>query len=92
MAGFSASSGRTIAVAGIATFMAGCWVGMGAEGSTGDAYCVVTDATAWQYTDHGPGDIVDEPSGGCLPGEPEVCGRWSGSGEEREFESDRCPD
>ena len=92
MAGISASSGRTLALAGLATFMAGCWLGMGTDDSGGEPFCVVTEATAWQYPENAAGDIVDQPSDGCLPGEPEVCGRWEGSGENRSFESDQCDD
>jgi hypothetical protein len=85
------SNGRLIAVAGVAAFIAGCWMGMGSD-STGDPYCVVTTATAAQRG-AAAGQLVPEPSSGCLPGESEVCGRYEPeTGDERQFVSDECPD
>lgn len=80
-----------LVVIGVAAFLGGCWVGMGSE-SDGQAYCVVTDATAPSHPGVLPGQLVDRPAAGCLPGEQEVCGQFEGSGEDRRFESDSCPD
>ncbi len=90
----ASSNGRLIGVAGIAAFIAGCWVGMGSD-SAGDPYCVVTSASAAQRAGFAPGQMVELTSteSGCLPGEPEVCGRYEPeSGDDRQFESDSCPD
>jgi hypothetical protein len=78
-------------IVGVAAFLGGCWVGMGSR-SSGEAYCVVTDASAASHPGVRPGQLVDMPAGGCLPGEQEVCGRFEGSGDERRFVSSGCPD
>jgi hypothetical protein len=88
----AASNGRLIAVTGIAAFIAGCWVGMGSE-SEGDAYCVVTGASAAGRPGFAPGQLVDQTADGCQPGETEVCGTFEPeTGDDRRFVPDRCPD
>jgi len=78
-------------VIGVAAFLGGCWVGMGSD-SSGEAYCVVTNETAPSHPGVAPGQMVDMPAAGCLPGEQEVCGTFEGSGEDRSFESASCPE
>jgi hypothetical protein len=85
----SASNSRLIAVAFIATFIGGCWMGMRTD-STGDAFCVVTADTAAQHPGAAPGQLTDKPESGCLPGEAEVCGRFDGEGDDQHFQSDEC--
>jgi hypothetical protein len=87
----SSSNTRTFLIIGIAAFLGGCWVGMGSD-SSGSSYCVVTDATASMHPGVAPGQLADKPATGCVPGEPEVCGSWAGSDDERHFVSDQCPD
>jgi hypothetical protein len=88
----ASSNTRLIGVAGIAAFIAGCWVGMGSE-STGASYCVVTSASAAARPGYAPGQLVEKSTLDCQPGEPEVCGTWEPeTGDDRSFESDRCPD
>lgn len=88
----ASSNGRLIGVAGLAAFIAGCWVGMGSE-SAGDPYCVVTSASAASRPGYAPGQLVERSTLDCQPGEPEVCGTWEPeTGDDRRFESDRCPD
>ena len=88
----AASNGRLIAVAGIAAFIAGCWMGMGSE-SAGERYCVVTAASAAGRPGFAPGQLVEPEASDCQPGETEVCGSFEpASGDERRFVSDRCPD
>ena len=83
---------RLIGVAAIAAFIAGCWMGMGSE-SEGDAYCVVTGSSAASRPGYVAGQLVDKSTLECLPGEPQVCGRWEpATGDDRHFASDRCPD
>jgi hypothetical protein len=78
-------------VIGVAAFLGGCWVGMGSD-SSGESYCVVTDASAPAHPGLAPGQLADMPAAGCLPGEQEVCGSFEGSGEDRKFVSDTCSD
>jgi hypothetical protein len=85
-----ALSGRWLAFGGVALFVGGCWAGMSSE-SSGAQYCVVVPETAAAHPGVSPGQLVEEPEGGCLDGEPEVCGRFEGSDEARHFESDSCP-
>lgn len=86
------SNGRLVAVAGLAAFMAGCWMGMGTS-SAGDPYCVVTTASAAGRAGFVPGQLVERTTGSCQSGEPLVCGRFEPeTGDERRFVSDRCPD
>jgi hypothetical protein len=80
---------RLVLVAGVAAFIAGCWVGMGSD-TSGQPFCVVTDATAAQHPGMVSGQLAEQPASGCLPGEQEVCGRYEGSGDEQHFVSDRC--
>jgi hypothetical protein len=83
-------NGRLIGVAGVTAFIAGCWVGMDSE-SAGDAYCVVTAASAGARPGHAAGQLVERSAPGCEPGEPVVCGRFEPEiGEDRRFESARC--
>ena len=83
---------RLIGVAAIVAFIAGCWVGMGSE-SAGDTYCVVTGSSAASRPGYLPGQLVEESTSGCQPGEPQVCGTWDPeTGDARQFDSDRCPD
>jgi len=83
---------RLIGVAAIAAFIGGCWVGMGSE-SAGDTYCVVTGSSAASRPGYLPGQLVEESTSECQPGEPTVCGTWDPeTGDDRHFESDRCPD
>ena len=83
---------RLIGVAGVAAFIAGCWVGMGSE-SAGDTYCVVTGSSAANRPGYLPGQLVEESTANCKPGEPQVCGTWEPeTGDDRRFESDRCAD
>jgi hypothetical protein len=91
----ASTSGNTrLAVAAtIVSFVAGCWIGMGSE-AEGDAYCVVTGASAPGRPGYAPGQLAPLPEGatGCQPGEPMVCGRFEPElGEERRFVSDACP-
>jgi hypothetical protein len=90
----SASSNvRLIGVAGIAAFIAGCWVGMGSSNNTGDPYCVVTGASAAGRPGFLPGQLVELTTTDCQPGEPEVCGKYEPeTGDDRRFVSDTCPD
>jgi hypothetical protein len=85
----SASNTRLIVLAVIAAFIGGCWMGMGTD-SSGDAFCVVTSETAAQHPGAAPGQLTDKPESGCLPGEPQVCGRFEGEGDNQHFESDEC--
>jgi hypothetical protein len=92
------SNGRMAVIVAILAFVAGCWAGMGSD-ETGDPYCVVTAASAAGRPGAAPGDLVeptdatgDDGSDGCAAGEPVVCGRYDGDGEERQFVSEECPD
>lgn len=86
------STGRLLAVAGVGAFIAGCWVGMGSK-STGDAYCVVTGSSAASRPGYVAGQFVEKTTEECMPGEPEVCGRFEPEeGDDRRFESDECDD
>jgi hypothetical protein len=38
-----------------------------------------------------PGQLVEEPEGGCLDGETQVCGQFEGNDESRQFVSESCP-
>lgn len=81
-------------MAGIAAFIAGCWMGMGSE-SAGDPYCVVTAASLAQRPGAVAGQIVEQQPAdeGCRPGEVQVCGRFEpATGDDRRFSSDACPD
>jgi hypothetical protein len=81
---------RWLAVGGLAVFLGGCWTGMKSE-SSGEQYCVVVLETAAAHPGFTPGQFVEEPEGGCLDGEHEVCGQFEGDDEDRRFESDSCP-
>jgi hypothetical protein len=59
--------------------------------TAGERYCVVVPETAAAHPGLIPGQLVEQPEGGCLPGEHEVCGRFEGDDESRRFESDSCP-
>jgi hypothetical protein len=85
----SSSNTRLIVLAVLAAFIGGCWMGQGTQ-STGDGFCVVSDATAAQHPGAAPGQLVDQPETGCLPGEAQVCGRFEGEGDDQHFESDQC--
>ena len=88
----ASSNGRLIGVAGLAAFVAGCWIGMGSE-SAGDPYCVVTSASASSRPGYVSGQVVPQTGIGCQPGEPVVCGRYEPeTGDDRTFVSDACPD
>lgn len=88
----TSSNGKLIASALLAAFIGGCWMGMGSE-SAGEAYCVVTTASAAARPGYAAGQLVERSTFDCQPGEPQVCGRFSpGTGDDRRFESDRCPD
>ena len=92
MATKTPGKGRIIGVAAIAAFIAGCWLGMGSE-SVGDPYCVVTGSSAADRPGYVPGQLVEMTTVACRPGEPQVCGRFEpATGDDRRFESDRCPD
>ncbi|HET6665142.1 MAG TPA: hypothetical protein VFG94_12820 [Acidimicrobiales bacterium] len=82
--------GRWLALGGAALFMGGCWAGMRSE-SSGTQYCVVVPETVVAHPGFTAGQFVEAPEGGCLDGEPEVCGHFEGSDEDRHFESDSCP-
>jgi hypothetical protein len=71
---------RLVVVAGIAAFVAGCWVGMGSD-TTGQPFCVAA-----------PGQLVAMPASGCAPGETKICGRFEGEADNQAFVSDKCPD
>ena len=85
----SSNTTRTFLMVGIAAFVGGCYVGMGTD-SSGQSYCVVTDATASMHPGVAPGQMVDKPANGCVPGEQTVCGNWEGADEDRHFVSDQC--
>jgi hypothetical protein len=87
----SSSSTRLIVIAVLVSFVGGCWIGMGSD-DPGDAFCVVTTATAAQHPGAAPGQLTDQPETGCLPGEPQVCGRFEGEADEQRFVSDECGD
>jgi hypothetical protein len=88
----ASSNGRLIGVAGLAAFIAGCWIGMGSD-SSGDPFCVVTGASAASRPGFLPGQLVEKTTADCQPGEPEVCGSYEPeTGDERRFVSDTCPD
>jgi hypothetical protein len=82
--------GRWLAVGGIALFVGGCWAGMGSEAS-GSQYCVVVPETALAHPGATPGQLVEEPEGGCMDGETQVCGQFEGDDESQEFVSESCP-
>jgi hypothetical protein len=82
--------GRWLAAGGVALFLGGCWAGMGSE-SSGTEYCVVIPETVAAHPGYTAGQLVEQPEGGCLDGEPEVCGEFQGDDEDRHFESDSCP-
>ena len=86
-------SGNTklVLVAGIAAFIAGCWTGMGTDDGA-DAYCVVTLASAPDRAGFAPGQLVERQGADCAPGEPQVCGSYEPSGDDRKFVSDECKD
>jgi hypothetical protein len=52
---------------------------------------VVVPETAAAHPGFTPGQFVEQPEGGCLAGEHEVCGEFQGSNESQEFVSDSCP-
>lgn len=84
-------STRIFVVAGVLSFIAGCWMGQGSV-TTGQPFCVVTPATAAQHPGIAPGQLTEMPSGGCAPGESKVCGRFEGEGDQhqQQFVSDKC--
>lgn len=85
-----AANGRVLAIGGVLLFMGGCWAGMRSE-TEGEQYCVVVPETAAAHPGFAPGQFVEEPETGCLEGEHEVCGHFTGEDEGRTFESDNCP-
>jgi hypothetical protein len=52
---------------------------------------VVVPETALSHPGFTAGQFVEQPEGGCLDGEHEVCGEFQGDDESREFVSDSCP-
>jgi len=89
----ASTNGKLVGVAAIAAFIAGCWMGMGSGSSGGDVYCVVTSASAAGRPGYAPGQLVERETLECQPGEPQVCGHFTPeTGDDREFESDTCPD
>jgi hypothetical protein len=82
--------GRWLAAGGVALFLGGCIAGMRSE-SSGAQYCVVVPETVAAHPGFTAGQFVEEPEGGCLDGEHEVCGQFEGDDEAQRFESDSCP-
>jgi hypothetical protein len=76
---------RIAIVAGVGAFLAGCWVGMGSD-TTGQPFCVAAPAAG------ATGQLTPMQSSGCPTGQPKICGRFEGTGEEQKFVSDKCPD
>ncbi len=92
MASKSGGSARLAIVAIIVAFIAGCWTGMGSE-TAGDAFCVVTVASAPARPGFAPGQIVERSGDQCQEGEATVCGRYEPeTGEDRRFVSEECED
>jgi hypothetical protein len=92
MASDGSGNARLVAVAAIAAFIAGCWMGMGSEDG-GEAYCVVTIGSAPSRAGFAPGQLVERSGSECQPGEPTVCGSYEpSSGDDRRFISDECKD
>jgi len=92
MASGSAGNARLLIVAAIAAFIAGCWMGMGSDDG-GDAFCVVTTASAPSRPGFAPGQLVERSGSECQAGEPTVCGSFEPStGDDRQFVSDECAD
>lgn len=92
MAGKTGGNVRILVVAVVASFIGGCWVGMGND-SAGDAYCVVTVASAASRPGYAPGQFVERTGADCQPGEPVVCGSFEPeSGDDRQFVSEACDD
>jgi hypothetical protein len=85
-----AANGRVLAIGGVLLFVGGCWAGMRSD-TSGERYCVVVPETAAAHPGFSPGQFVEEPEGGCVDGEHEVCGQFTGEDENRTFESDSCP-
>jgi len=86
----AAANGRLLAAGGVLLFVGGCWAGMRSE-TSGEHYCVVVPETAAAHPGSAPGQLVEQPEGGCLEAEHEVCGQFEGSDENRRFESESCP-
>ena len=82
--------GRWLAAGGVALFLGGCIAGMRSE-SSGAQYCVVVPETVAAHPGFTAGQFVEEPEGGCLDGEHEVCGQFEGDDEAQRFESESCP-
>lgn len=92
MASRSSGNARLLVVAIIAAFIAGCWMGMGSE-EGGDAYCVVTTASAPSRAGFAPGQFVERTGDECQAGEPTVCGSFEPeTGDDRTFVADECAD
>jgi hypothetical protein len=92
MASKSSGNARLLVVAIIASFIAGCWMGMGSDDG-GDAYCVVTTASAPSRPGFAPGQLVERSGDECQAGEPTICGSFEPeTGDDRQFVSDECAD
>jgi hypothetical protein len=92
MASKAGNGAKLGVVAVIASFIGGCWVGMGTD-TSGDAYCVVTTASAGSRPGFAPGQFVERTGDDCQPGEPVVCGAYEPeTGDDRTFVSAKCPD
>jgi hypothetical protein len=88
----TSGNARLVAVATIAAFIAGCWMGMGSE-EGGTSYCVVTTSSAASRPGFAPGQLVEQSGDECQAGEPTVCGSFEPeTGDDREFVSDECAD
>jgi|RhiMetStandDraft_4_1073278.scaffolds.fasta_scaffold89177_2 hypothetical protein len=87
----TSGNARLVLVAAIAAFIAGCWTGMGTDDGS-QAYCVVTVASAPERAGFTPGQLVEREGSDCASGEPQVCGSYDGSGDDRKFVSDECKD
>jgi hypothetical protein len=92
MASRSSGNARLLVVAIVASFIGGCWIGMGSEDG-GDAYCVVTPASAPSRPEYAPGQLVVRTGDDCQAGEPTVCGTFEPeTGDNRQFVSNECAD
>ena len=59
----------------------------------GDAFCVVTTASAPSRPGFAPGQFVERTGDECQAGETTVCGSFEpATGDDREFVSDECAD
>jgi hypothetical protein len=88
----SSGNARLLVVAAVAAFIAGCWMGMGSEDG-GNAYCVVTTASAPSRAGFAPGQFVEQSGDECQAGEPTVCGSFEPeTGDDRQFVSEECAD